>query len=161
MGSLPEIAEPIVNAALVAEFTVIDANGRPITHPMIPLYDGRFVYVHSSILFSKKLTHVRANPKVALAITDPVGTPVDPFHRVLIQGDATVFDDDPHSDWERIMPLWAAKEPAAQEFFKKRVALPLFWERGVIQIVPHRVYVWENARTDVAPAVFQTAEAVR
>jgi hypothetical protein len=157
VGTLPEAAERIVNAALVAEFTVVDSRGRPITHPMIPLYDGEFVFVHSSILFSKKLGHVRANPKVALAITDPVGTPVEPFHRVLIQGDAIVIDDDPHTCWERIMPLWAAKEPAAQEFFKKRVALPLFWERALVQIAPRRVFVWENARTDVAPVVYEPA----
>jgi hypothetical protein len=40
MGAFPERIERILDAALVGELTVISATSRPITHPMIPLYDG-------------------------------------------------------------------------------------------------------------------------
>src|SRR5437868_11643151 len=112
MGVLPEPIEELLETALVGELTVLNERGRPVTHPLIPMYDGELIYLTSSVLFSKKLEHIKANPKVALAITDPVGAPVEPFRRATIQGDATVDDSDLHSGWERrVLPLWRQKEP--------------------------------------------------
>jgi hypothetical protein len=125
---------------------------------MIPLYDDGLIYLHSSILFSKKLEHLRSNPRVSVAITDMGATHGEPLPlRVTIQGDATVRDEDPHRTWERILPLWIAKEPMVEKFFKMRVALPLFWERGLIQVVPRRVLVWDGGRTDRPPEVLDVA----
>ncbi|MGH2725029.1 MAG: pyridoxamine 5'-phosphate oxidase family protein [Actinomycetota bacterium] len=158
MGALPQSVEDVLNAALVCEFTVLNDRGDPVTHPMIPLYDGAKVWLHSSVLFSKKLQHLRANPRVSLSVSDLTATHGDPMaRRVTVQGDARVIDDDPHSAWERILPLWIAKEPIVKAFFAKRVALPLFWERALIEVTPRRVYVWEDGRTDAPPRVFETA----
>ena len=157
MGVLPREIERILDAALVAELTVVTAGGRPVSHPMIPLYDGTALWFHSSILFSRKLQHIRANPKVAASISDPRAVPVDPFHRVTIQGDARVIDDDIHRGWERILPLWVAKEPIVAAFYAKRVALPLFWERALIEVTPRRAMLWEHGRTDRPPKVFELA----
>ena len=158
MGALPERVEKVLGEALVCEFTVVSREGRPITHPMLPLYDGRLVYLHSSILFSKKLEHIRANPKVSIAITDLGATHGEPLPlRVTIQGDATVRDEDPHHAWERMLPLWIAKEPIVEKFYKARVALPLFWERGLIEVVPRRALVWNEGRTDRPPQVHDVA----
>ena len=155
MGILPEQTEVVLNAALVCEFTVVGGDGRPITHPMIPLYDGDRIYLHSSILFSKKLRHIKANPKVAIAVTDLGATHGDPLpHRVTVQGDAVVREDDPHTTWERILPLWIEKEPIVKQFYAQRVALPLFWERGLIEVTPRRVLVWEGGRTEAPPKIF-------
>jgi hypothetical protein len=52
MGALPPPAEEALRRALVCEFTVIRPDGRPVTHPMIPIYVGERIYLHSSILFS-------------------------------------------------------------------------------------------------------------
>lgn len=161
MGVFPPEVEQILEAALVAELTVVGESGRPITHPMIPLSDGERIYMTSSVLFSKKLDRIRANPKVAVSITDPVAVGDVPFHRVTVQGDATVHDDDPHTVWERVLPLWTAKEPAVKDFLAKRVALPLFWERALIEIVPRRIWVWPDGRTDRAPRVHDLAEVGR
>lgn len=158
MGVLPEPVENVLNAALVCEFTVVGPGGRPITHPMLPLYDGEKIYMTSSILFSKKLDHIRTNGKVAISISDLTATHDDPLpHRVTIQGDAVVHDEDPHTTWERILPLWIAKEPVVKAFYAKRVALPLFWERGLIEVTPRKVLVWEGGRTDAPPHVFEVA----
>ena len=72
MGWLPEAAERLLEVALVGELTVIGRDGRPIVHPLIPLYDGEHIYLHSSTLFSKKLEHIKRDPKVALSLTDPI-----------------------------------------------------------------------------------------
>src|SRR3954467_4237591 len=110
-GVLPPEVETLVNAALVAELTVVAADGRPISYPLIPLYDGQRIYFTSAVLFSRKLAHIRANPKVSVSLSDPVGVPAEPFHRATIQGDAQVVDGDLHNGWERLLPLWRAKEP--------------------------------------------------
>ena len=151
MGWLPEPIERLLEVALVGELTVIGRNGRPVTHPLIPLYDGEKIYLHSSTLFSKKLEHIKRDGRVSLALTDPIAMKGN-LDRATIQGTARVIEDDPHSDWERlILQLWRAKEPAIDDFLKARVALPLFFERAVIEITPERALYWEDGRTNRAP----------
>jgi len=162
LGALPQSVEEILEVALVCEFTVVDPQGRPVTHPMIPIYDGEKIWLHSSILFSKKLEHIKANPKVAISLSDRKATHGEPIlHRATIQGEAKVFDEDPHRDWERILPLWVKKEPIVEPFFRKRVALPMFWERGLIEVTPTKVLLWEGGDTRSAPRVFELAGAGR
>jgi general stress protein 26 len=159
VGVLPEQIEELLGSALVGELTVLDLEGGLVTHPLIPFYDGELIYLTSSVLFSKKLEHIKANPKVSLSISDPVAVTVEPFRRATIQGDARVDDSDLHAGWERVLPLWREKEPAIDFFLGKRVALPLFFERAVIEIVPRRAFLWEDGRTDHAPQVFELAGA--
>ena len=152
MSTLPEPVERLLEAALVGELSVVDATGHPVTYPLIPLYDGERIYLTSSTLFSRKLEHIKANPKVALSITDPVavGGRTD---RATIQGDARVIEEDPHGGWERILPIWERKEPAIVSFLKARVALPLFFERSLIEITPRRSLYWPDGDAASAPAV--------
>jgi general stress protein 26 len=157
-GILPAPVAALLDVALVSELTVIDGAGRPVTYPLIPLYDGRNIYMTSAVLFSRKLRHIKANPRVSVALTDPVGVPAEPFARATIQGDARVVEDDLHAGWEELLPLWRAKEPVIDSFVKKRFGIPLFFERSIIQITPRRVLYWEGGRTAVAPQVFELAE---
>ena len=162
MGVLPERIEELLETALVSELTVIDRGGRPVTHPLIPMYDGELLYLTSSVLFSKKLEHIKENPRVSISISDPVAVNVERFARATIQGDATVDDSDLHSGWEeRVLPLWRKKEPMIDFFLGKRVALPLFFERAIIEVRPRRAFLWEDGRTDREPEVFEVVEAVR
>jgi general stress protein 26 len=158
MSSLPEPVERLLGAALVGELTVVDGRGRPVTYPLIPLYDGERIYLTSSTLFSRKLDHIKANPKVSLSITDPiaVGGRTD---RATIQGDARVIDDDPHGGWERLLPIWEAKEPAIVAFLKARVALPLFFERALIEVTPRRALYWADGDASIAPVVSDAGKA--
>ena len=160
MGVLPEPIEELLGAALVSELTVIDQDGGLVTHPLIPFYDGELIYLTSSVLFSKKLEHIKANPKVSLSISDPVAVTIERFARATIQGDATVDDSDLHAGWERVLPLWRKKEPAIDMFLGKRVALPLFFERAVIEIRPRKAFLWEDGRTDQVPEVFEIVPAL-
>jgi general stress protein 26 len=162
MGLLPQPVEELLDSALVAELTVIDERGRPVTHPLIPMYDGERIYLTSSVLFSRKLEHIKANPKVSLSISDPNAVSVERFRRTTIQGDATVDDSDLHSGWERrVLPLWRKKEPSIDFFLGKRVALPLFFERGIIEIRPRRVFLWEDGDTSRPPQTFELEGADR
>ena len=160
VGILPPEIASLLDVALVCELTVVDAEGRPVTYPLIPFYDGETITMTSSVLFSKKLYHIKANPKVSIALTDPVGVPAQSFHRATIQGNARVIDDDLHSGWERLLPAWRAKEPVIDSYLKKRFGIPLFFERGVIEVTPVRAYLWKDARTDLPPRVYELVGAV-
>lgn len=152
MAAIPVPAAELLERALVAELTVVDPTGRPVTYPLIPLWDGERIYMTSSTLFSRKLDHIARNPNVAVSVTDPVavGGRVD---RVTIQGSGRVIDDDPHGGWERLLPIWSAKEPAIVAFLKQRVALPLFFERALIEITPRRVLYWADGSASTTPVV--------
>jgi general stress protein 26 len=152
MAPIPGPVSALLEAALVGELTVVHEDGRPITYPLIPLWDGEHVYLTSSTLFSRKLEHIKANPKVSLSITDPVavGGAID---RATIQGDARIIDADPHGGWERLLPIWEKKEPSIVYFLKARVALPLFFERALIEITPRRVLYWADGNSATAPVV--------
>ncbi|MEP6638975.1 MAG: pyridoxamine 5'-phosphate oxidase family protein [Chloroflexota bacterium] len=152
MAPIPEPVAALLDAALVGELTVIDAAGRPVTYPLIPLWDGEKVYLTSSTLFSRKLEHIRGNARVSLSITDPVAVG-GALGRATIQGDARVIEEDPHGGWERLLPIWEKKEPSIVYFLKARVALPLFFERALIEITPRRVLYWADGDTAQAPAV--------
>jgi general stress protein 26 len=152
MAAIPAPAAELLERALVAELTVVDPGGRPVTYPLIPLWDGERIYMTSSTLFSRKLGHIDRNPNVAVSVTDPVsvGGRLD---RDTVQGTARVIADDPHGGWERLLPIWSAKEPAIGAFLKQRVALPLFFERALIEITPRRVLYWADGASSSAPVV--------
>lgn len=155
-GILPEPVEALIASALVAELTVVDAAERPISYPLIPLYDGQHISFTSAVLFSRKFAHIRGNPKVAVSLTDPVAMPDTPPDRATILGTAEVLDeDDPHSAWERLLPLWRAKEPVIGKLVKQRFGLPLFFERHVIRVTPARVLFWPDGDTGRPPRVFE------
>lgn len=155
--SLPADAARVLEAALVAELTVLGPGGGPISYPLIPLFDGERIYMTSSILFSRKLEHIKADPKVAVSVSDPSALvhgvaslhPVDDFVPITVQGDARVLEDDLHAGWMSLLPLWEAKEPVIGKFVRQRFGLPLFFERSVIEIVPRRVYVWRDGATEI------------
>jgi nitroimidazol reductase NimA-like FMN-containing flavoprotein (pyridoxamine 5'-phosphate oxidase superfamily) len=152
MSMMPDVVEGLLDAALVAELAVVRADGQAVVHPLIPLWDGQRVYMTSSVLFSKKLERIKRNGRVSLSISDPAAVGGMPA-RCTIQGDARVIEDDIHTTWERLLPLWRAKEPGIDFFLGKRVALPLFFERSIIEITPRRVLWWRDGDTSKAPEV--------
>ena len=152
MSWMPKPVIELVETALVTELSVVRGDGRPITYPLIPLWYGEKILMTSSILFSRKLEHIKDNPSVSLSFSDPaaLGGRRD---RATVQGDARVIDGDPHTDWEQLLPLWSAKEPVILQLLKARVAFPLFFERSVIEVVPRRVYYWPEGDTSSEPTI--------
>jgi general stress protein 26 len=152
MTWIPEPVHELLNAALVAELTVIGARGQPVTHPLIPLWDGETIRMTSSVLFSRKLEHIKRNNRVSVSVSDPVGSG-GLVTACSIQGDARIVEDDPHLTWERVLPLWRAKEPAIDSYLSKRFALPLFFERAIIEVRPRRIFWWPDGDTLRPPLI--------
>lgn len=160
-SAVPREVVDLLNAALVAELTVIAPSGRPVSYPLIPLFDGEQVLFTSAVLFSKKLEHIQANPKVSVSLSDPTAMPGVPFHRAVVQGTARVLaDEDPHTSWERLMPLWRQKEPVIDVIAKRRFGIPLFFERHTIEVQPRRVLLWREGDTSRPPEVTVLAAPV-
>jgi general stress protein 26 len=157
---MPAAVVEMLNAALVAELTVISDGGQLRSDPLIPLWDGEHILMTSSILFSRKLEDIKRDGRVSVSISDPVACPgVEHFVPVTIQGRARVIDDDLHDGWARVLPLWLLKEPGVRSLLKLRFGLPLFWERSVIEIEPQRVIWWPQGMS-AQPQVLDLASQV-
>lgn len=150
---IPAYVEEVFSGALVAILSYLDSKGWISSHPMLPLYDPakQRLYFTSSILFSKKLEHIKRNPRVSVLFTNREYIKAPNYHVVNVKGDARVYDEDIHRGWEWLLPLWRKKEPYVDAFLKQRIALPLFWERAVIEVIPHEILVWENGDTSAEP----------
>jgi general stress protein 26 len=160
LPALPYPVARLIDAALVAELTVIGANGRPITYPMIPLLWGDRIFMTSSALDSSKVAHIKANPRASFSITNPdaIGTFTG---KVTIQCDARVAEDDLHAGWERLLDNWKRKDPAVMGLLKSRLGFPLLFERVLIELTPRRTWFWPDGRADRAPQVTIAAEVAR
>lgn len=159
MSWIPQAVDTLLRKALVAELTVIDATGEPVTHPLIPLWDGEKLYMTSSVSFSRKLEHIKKHPKVAVSVSDPVACD-GMTTRCSLQGDARIIEDDPHETWMQVLPIWREKEPAIDFFLGKRFALPLFFERSIIEITPARLTWWEDGDPSREPRLATPARSV-
>lgn len=153
---IPQAVDDLLSRALVAELTVVADNDEPVTHPLIPLWDGERIYLTSSVSFSRKLQHIKRNHKVSIAVTDPIAAD-GLVTRCAVQGNARIIEDDPHQTWMQVLPIWRAKEPAIDFFLGKRFALPLFFERSIIEITPMRLLWWEDGDPAKEPQVVQAA----
>lgn len=156
VNSLPSAITEVFDNALVCEFTVLSETGRPITHPLLPLYDRETgkLYVTSSVLFSRKLDHIRMNPRVSALFSNKAALKVSPYRVVLVQGDVKIVEEDVHHGWEKLLPLWRKKEPYIDSFVKMRYALPLFWERSVVEVAPTKIYYWPDGNVDTPPQIY-------
>jgi len=143
----PDWVRDVFERYLICEFTSID-NGKPVTFPLLFFYDAnppRFA-VTSSILFSRKIEHMKKNPKVSLLFSNPEGSGVEK-HVVLVQGVAKCDDSDLDHGWERYLPMWRKKEPYIDGFLAAREQFPWFWKRIVVEVEPRKILAWKNGDT--------------
>ncbi len=155
MIQVPSWTKDVFENYLICEFTTISKE-RPVTFPLLYFYEpntGVFT-VTSSILFSKKIEHMKKNSKVSLLFSNPAGSRIDK-HAVLVQGIAKCEDSDLDHGWERFLPYWRKKEPYIDGFLAEREKFGWFWKRIVVQVEPQKVTTWKNADMGKPPEVFK------
>jgi general stress protein 26 len=154
MIRLPPWVQDTFNSYLVCEFTTIK-NGKPVTLPLLPFYlpDTGKLVVTSSILFSKKIEHMKENPKVSMLFSNPEGTKSGK-HVILVQGTASTEDMDLDHGWEKYLPLWRKKEPYIDAFLAEREKFGWFWKRIAVTVEPKKITAWKNGDTSRPPEVF-------
>jgi general stress protein 26 len=152
---VPTWVEDVFERYLICEFTTI-SDGKPVTFPLLYFYEpgpGKFV-VTSSILFSKKIEHMKKNPKVSLLFSNPDGSGIG-RHTVLVQGVAKCDDLDLDHGWENWLPYWRKKEPYIDAFLAEREKFSWFWKRIVVQVDPKKVVAWKDGNIVRPPEIYR------
>ena len=155
MIEVPAWTSDVFERYLICEFTTI-SEGKPVTFPLLYFYEpttGVFT-VTSSILFSRKIEHMKKNSKVSLLFSNPAGSGLGK-HAVLVQGIAKCEDSDLDHGWEKFLPDWRKKEPYIDGFLAAREQFGWFWKRIVVQVEPRKIMAWKDADTGKAPEVFK------
>jgi hypothetical protein len=145
--SLPDAVCAVFDRFVTTEYTTIDRRGQPITWPVTPYHrrEQGCIDVTTGLGYPKKALDARANPKVALLFSDPTGSGLESPPMVLVQGTASVDDDDLDANRERYWEEAAEKLPATRDMHPPKPLRSWFdwyYTRIYVHVRPERVYVW-------------------
>src|SRR5918911_1081128 len=152
---------------LTTEFVTIDAVGRPIVWPVTPYYrpDAGCIDVTTGVGYPKKADDAARNPRVALLFSDPTGSGIEDPPTVLVQGMASVHDEDLEANRRRYEREMAEKLPALHALAptgKLKRFFSWYYDRIYLSVRPERVYVWPQGRLDEEPTFYDAhVEEVR
>jgi hypothetical protein len=148
-STLPQEVRDAFERFVTCELTTVDARKQPITWPVTPYYEqgGPTIDVTTGLGYPKKADDARAHPSVALLFSDPTGSGIEHPVSVLVQGTATVDDEDLKANAERYIRESGEKLPATKKMSPPKPLRPLFnfyYARVYINVRPERVFVWPN-----------------
>src|SRR5262245_1438388 len=153
----PEVREAF-ERFVTCELTTVDARKQPITWPVTPYYTqgGATVDATTGLGYPKKADDARAHPSVSLLFSDPNGSGIESGIRVLVQGTATVDDEDLRANAQRYMAESNVKLPATRKMHPPKPIRGLFnfyYARIYIKVRPERVFVWPDGDLSREPVV--------
>jgi Pyridoxamine 5'-phosphate oxidase len=156
----PEVREAF-ERFITCELTTVDAAKQPITWPVTPYYEqgGPTIDVTTGLGYPKKADDARAHPSVSMLFSDPTGSGLERPISVLVQGTATVDDEDLKANAERYIRESGEKLPATKKMSPPKPIRPLFnfyYARMYIKVRPERVFVWPEADLAREPEIHGT-----
>lgn len=157
-ASLPDEVRQVFSHYITTEYTTVDRHGQPITWPVTPYYTNgaACVDVTTGLGYPKKANDARDNPKVALLFSDPTGARIDHPPTVLVQGIASVDDDDLAANRERYFSDSWEKLPATRKMHPPkamRAAAGWYYTRIYVHVRPERVFVWADGDQSAEPTI--------
>jgi pyridoxamine 5'-phosphate oxidase-like protein len=157
-STLPQEVRDAFERFITTEFTTIDAAKQPITWPVTPYYEqgGPTIDVTTGLGYPKKADDARAHPSVALLFSDPTGSGVERPIQVLVQGTATVDDEDLKANAERYVRESGEKLPATKKMHPPkpiRAAFNFYYARIYIKVRPERIFVWSGGDLSQEPDI--------
>jgi hypothetical protein len=160
-GSLPQDVRDAFESFITCELTTVDAAKQPITWPVTPYYSqgGPSIDVTTGLGYPKKADDAQAHPSISLLFSDPTGSGIDSSLRVLVQGTATIDDEDLKANAERYVRESGVKLPATRKMNPPKLLRPMFnwyYTRLYIKVRPERVFVWPNGNLAEEPTVHNT-----
>ena len=160
-STLPQEVREAFQRFVTCEFTTVDSAKQPITWPVTPYYEqgGTTIDVTTGLGYPKKADDARAHPSVALLFSDPTGSGLERPVTVLVQGTATIDDEDLKGNAERYMLESGAKLPATKKMHPPKPIRPLFnwyYARIYINVRPERVFVWPEGDLAAEPTIHGT-----
>jgi hypothetical protein len=140
---IPAEVAKVFEKFVVAEYAYFTPGGEPLCWPVKHYwYPQRGVLaVSTGLAYPNKCTYPKKNPKVALLFSDPTGSHILGAPAVLVQGDATVLDEDMQKNLDRYVRelrerFWSARiglNPVSVRFLD--FYLPRLW----VEITPRRI----------------------
>jgi Pyridoxamine 5'-phosphate oxidase len=157
-STLPHEVRDAFDRFITCELTTVDAAKQPITWPVTPYYEqgAPTIDVTTGLGYPKKADDARAHPSVALLFSDPTGSRIDSGIRVLVQGTATIDDEDLKANADRYLRESAVKLPATKKMHPPKPLRPAFnfyYARIYISVRPERIFVWPEGDLSEEPAV--------
>ena len=157
-STLPQDVRDTFERFITCELTTVDARKQPITWPVTPYYEqgGRTIDVTTGLGYPKKADDARAHPSVSLLFSDSTGSGVEGGTRVLVQGTATIDDEDLKANADRYMQESAVKLPATKKMHPPKLIRPAFnfyYARIYIKVRPERVFVWPSGDLTEEPTL--------
>jgi hypothetical protein len=157
-STLPAEVRDTFERFITCEFTTVDARKQPVTWPVTPYYEagGSTIDVTTGLGYPKKADDARAHPSVSLLFSDATGSGVETGIKVLVQGTATVDDEDLKANADRYYRESIVKLPATKKMHPPkpvRSLLNWYYARLYIMVRPERVFVWPEGNLDEEPVV--------
>ncbi len=160
-STLPQEVRDAFERFITCELTTVDAAKQPITWPVTPYYiqGAPTIDVTTGLGYPKKADDAQAHPSIALLFSDPTGSGIDSGLKALVQGTATVDDEDLKANAERYMHESGVKLPATKKMNPPKLMRPMFnwyYARLYIKVRPERVFVWPEGNLADEPIVHDT-----
>ena len=160
-STLPAEVRDAFDRFVTCELTTVDAAKQPITWPVTPYYveGGPTIDVTTGLGYPKKADDAKAHPSVSLLFSDPTGSGIDSGLRVLVQGTATVDDEDLKANAARYVRESGEKLPATKKMNPPKAIRPMFnwyYARLYIKVRPERVFVWRDGNLAEEPEIHDT-----
>ena len=161
-ATLPTAVQETFHRFVTTEMTTIDRHGHPITWPVTPYYrpGDPCIAVTTGLGYPKKARDAARNPKVALLFSDATGSEIERPSMVLVQGIASVDDEDLTANRDRYVResaeklRGAGKNGGPGEAAKRR--LDWYYTRIYVNIRPERVYVWREGDCGAEPELLDS-----
>jgi pyridoxamine 5'-phosphate oxidase-like protein len=160
-ATLPIEVQQVFDRFITTEYTTVDADGQPITWPVTPYYrpGDRQIDLTTGLGYPKKADDARRNPHVSLLFSDPTGSGLERPPAVLVQGTATVDDEDLEANRARYARESVEKLPATKSMYPPKPVQRLFqwyFTRIYVGVRPERIYVWPECDFSREPELFDS-----
>jgi Pyridoxamine 5'-phosphate oxidase len=157
-STLPAEVRDAFERYITCELTTVDPKKQPITWPVTPYYrqGGPTIDVTTGLGYPKKADDARRHPSISLLFSDPTGSGLEGGPKVLVQGTATVDDEDLKANAERYISESGVKLPATKKMNPPKLVRPMFnwyYARLYIKVRPERVLVWPEGNLAEEPVV--------
>ena len=157
-STLPQEVRDAFERFITCELTTVDATKQPITWPVTPYYaqGAPTIDVTTGLGYPKKADDAARHPSVAVLFSDPTGSGIESGIRVLVQGTATIDDQDLKANAERYYRESVIKLPATEKMHPPkplRRLLNFYYARLYIKVRPERIFVWPNGDLSQEPTL--------
>jgi hypothetical protein len=157
-SSLPQHVRDVFERFITTEYTTVDGRQQPITWPVTPYYrpGAATIDLTTGVGYPKKADDAIHNPYVSLLFSDPTGSGLESGCRVLVQGTATVDEQNLEANRERYFRESTEKLPATRDMHPPKPVRSIFgwyYTRLYIKVRPERVFVWPDGDVTQEPQI--------